>query len=131
MVMKNLKGLTIFALGAVLGFGVAVAGSSLKRPIDLARTVRGLERHAVTRLDRTLRAKVSAAKLADVVPPAPYFPPGSIWTKDISHAPLNPQSSTMISWLADAGGWGINNRMQVDWNIRVLHADSSHPAGQI
>ena len=50
--------------------------------------------------------KVRAAKLEHIVPPAPYFPPGAIWTQDISHAPLDPQSSTMIAWLADAGGWG-------------------------
>ena len=26
----------------------------------------------------------------------------------MSHAPLDPRSSTMIAWLADAGGWGHN-----------------------
>ena len=48
--------------------------------------------------------KDRAAKLAHVIPPAPYFPAGSIWTQDVIHAPLDPQSSTMINWLADAGG---------------------------
>src|SRR4051794_1413164 len=60
-------------------------------------------------------AKVRAAKLAPVVPPAPYFPPGAVWTQDISQAPLDPQSSTMINWLAEAGGWG-QGRMQVDFS---------------
>ena len=58
--------------------------------------------------------KVRAARLEHAVPPAPYFPPGSIWTTDISHAPVDPQSDTIISWLADAGGWGDGNKMQVD-----------------
>ena len=68
-----------------------------------------------------------AAKLDHIAAPAPYFPPGSIWTQDISHAPLDPQSSTIIAWLADAGGWGNNNRMQVDFGLRVLKADASTP----
>jgi hypothetical protein len=35
---------------------------------------------------------VRAAKLDHIAAPAPYFPPGAIWTQDISHAPLDPQS---------------------------------------
>ena len=41
-------------------------------------------------------AKVSAARVQHAVPPAPYFPPGSVWTQDISHAPLDPRSSEII-----------------------------------
>ncbi|MGA3009619.1 MAG: hypothetical protein ABSD72_05100 [Terracidiphilus sp.] len=67
---------------------------------------------------------VEAAKLENVA--APYFPPGAIWTQDISNAPLDPQSSTIIAWLADAGGWG-HNRMRVDFGLRVLQADASTP----
>lgn len=72
-------------------------------------------------------SKVTADKLEHINPPAGYFPPQSIWTQDISHAPLDPQSSTIIAWLNDAGGWGNNNRMQIDWNIRVVQADASTP----
>ena len=71
--------------------------------------------------------KVKAAKLDRVVAPAPYFPPGAIWRQDISHAPLDPQSSAIIAWLAGAGGWGNNNRMQVDFNLRVLQANAASP----
>ena len=74
--------------------------------------------------DHTL--KVRAARLDHVTAPAPYFPPGSVWTQDISRAPLDPQSSTIIDWLANAGGWGFG-RMQVDWSIRVLQADANTP----
>jgi hypothetical protein len=58
---------------------------------------------------------------------AAYFPSGSIWTQDISHAPLDPQSSAIIAWLAEAGGWGNNNKMHTDFSIRVLQADATTP----
>jgi hypothetical protein len=69
---------------------------------------------------------VRAARLEHIVPPAPYFPPGAIWTQDVSNAPLDPHSSTIINWLADAGGWG-NGKMQVDFSIRVLQAGEATP----
>lgn len=71
-------------------------------------------------------AKVKAAKLEHIAPPAGYFPPQSIWTQDISHAPVNPQSSAIIAWLKDAGGWGLG-RMQVNFSLRVLKANASTP----
>jgi serine/threonine-protein kinase len=71
--------------------------------------------------------EVRAAKLEHTAPPAPYFPPGAVWTQDVSHAPLDPQSSAMINWLADAGGWG-RGRMQVDFSLRVLQADANTPS---
>ncbi|MGA1983714.1 MAG: hypothetical protein ABSG84_14760 [Acidobacteriaceae bacterium] len=67
-----------------------------------------------------------AAKLKHVIAPAPYFPPGAVWTQDVSQAPLDPQSSAIISWLADAGGWGTG-KMRVDFSIRVLQADATTP----
>jgi serine/threonine-protein kinase len=70
--------------------------------------------------------KVKAAKQEHISASASYFPPQSIWTQDISHAPLDPQSSEIISWLAGAGGWGFG-RMQVDWSLRVLQANTSTP----
>jgi len=69
---------------------------------------------------------VRAARLDHIAAPAAYFPPGAIWTQDISHAPLDPQSSTIIAWLADAGGWGFG-KMNVDFSLRVLQADASTP----
>jgi serine/threonine-protein kinase len=71
---------------------------------------------------------VKAAKLEHAVAPAPYFPPGAIWTKDISHAPLDPQSDTIINWLASqGGGFGRGGKMQVDFGIRVVQADAKTP----
>jgi len=71
--------------------------------------------------------KVKAAKLEHIAPPAPYFPPGAVWTQDVSHAPLDPQSDAIIGWLSDAGGWGHNNKMQVDFSLRVMQADAKTP----
>jgi serine/threonine-protein kinase len=72
-------------------------------------------------------AKVKAARLEQAVAPAPYFPPGAIWTQDVSRAPVDPHSSGIIDWLADAGGWGNSNKMQVDFGMRVLQADAHTP----
>ncbi len=69
---------------------------------------------------------VRAARMEHVVPPAPYFPTGSIWTQDVSHAPVDPHSSEIITWLANAGGWGMG-RMQVDFRFRVVQANASTP----
>jgi len=68
--------------------------------------------------------KVRAAKLENLAPPAPYFPPGSIWTRDVSQEPADPQSAAIIGWLARAGGWG-QGKLQVDFSFRVLQANAS------
>lgn len=89
---------------SILGIGALVIGY-------------GLHYHVV---------QVKAAKLDHISAPASLFPAGSVWTQDISHAPLDPQSSTIIAWLADAGGWGFG-KMNVDFSLRVLQADASTP----
>ena len=48
------------------------------------------------------------------------------WKRDISQAPVDPQSATIIANLAAAGGFG-NGRMQIDFSIVVLTADASTP----
>ncbi|MGA3079788.1 MAG: hypothetical protein ABSD44_00230 [Terracidiphilus sp.] len=89
---------------SILGIGAIVTGY-------------GLHNHIV---------KVKAAKLEHAAAPAAYFPPGAIWTQDVSRAPVDPQSSAIIAWLADAGGWG-HGRMQVDFGLRVMQADANTP----
>ncbi len=125
--MRPLKTLVIFILGAVVGMGAIVTIHRLHNHIDFARSAQSLKAHIAFALDRALGGKVRAAKLEHVVAPAAYFPAGSIWTQDISHAPLDPQSSTIIAWLEGAGGWGHNNKVQVDFAIRVLQANASTP----
>jgi serine/threonine-protein kinase len=130
--MKTMKAAVIFASGFLLGICVAAIAYGIHRShIDLALKAQRVRDHAFMALDRAsgglLGAQVRAAKLKHIVPPAPYFPPGSIWAQDVSHAPLDPQSSTMIAWLSDAGGWGNDNKMQIDLGIRVLQADAGTP----
>jgi hypothetical protein len=71
-------------------------------------------------------AKVTAANLAHVTPPLPYFPAGSVWTQDVSSAPVDPRSQNIIDWLSGEGGWG-QGRMQIDFGLRVVTADASAP----
>jgi serine/threonine-protein kinase len=49
-----------------------------------------------------------------------------VWYQDVSAAALDPQSSEVISWLQNAGGFGLG-RMQIDFSIEVLTADASTP----
>ncbi|MGC9158353.1 MAG: hypothetical protein ACP5FH_05130, partial [Terracidiphilus sp.] len=86
--------------------------------IALVVTGYGLHHHVV---------QAKAARLEHIAAPAAYFPPGSPWTEDISHAPLDPDSSAIISWLSRAGGWGNHDRMQVDFSLRVLQATPTTP----
>ena len=125
--MKSLKVLAIFMLGVMAGIGVAITGHRLHNHINFAQKAHHLKDHMAFALDRAFGGKVRAARMEQVVAPAAYFPSGSIWTQDISHAPLDPQSSAMIAWLADAGGWGNNNKMQIDFSLRALQADASTP----
>jgi len=71
-----------------------------------------------------------AAAAASAQPPAghyPYFPADSAWTQDVSNAALDPESATVINWLAgQSGGWG-SGVMRIDFSIEVLEADGSAP----
>lgn len=60
-------------------------------------------------------------------PPASghYFPPGAVWTQDISQAPLDGESRAVIAFL-ERTGWGLG-RMQIDFSIEVLNAPAGTP----
>ena len=75
-------------------------------------------------------AKARAAKVEHVAPLAQYFPPGAIWTQDVSQAPVDKNSSAIISWLSSVGGWG-RGRMQIDFSLRVLQADANTPTVRV
>ena len=49
-----------------------------------------------------------------------------VWKRDVTTAPVDPQSSAIIANLAAAGGFG-NGRMQIDFSIAVLSANASTP----
>ncbi len=49
------------------------------------------------------------------------------WNTPVDQDAVSPQSSTIIAWLAQAGGWGNGNKMQIDTTINILCADASTP----
>lgn len=56
-----------------------------------------------------------------------YFPADSIWYKDISNAPVAPDSAAITQWMVGAGppnGWGTGE-MRIDFSITAVDA----PAG--
>lgn len=56
----------------------------------------------------------------------PEFPPNAVWSRDVSQAPLNPNSSSMIS---ATGGWGSGNMFQIDQSMHVMHVSAANEAG--
>src|SRR5947209_4092602 len=80
-------------------------------------------------LSLVLGAALLGTAAAGAQPPAghgPYFPADAPWYQDVSAAPVDPESATVINWLASVGGWG-GGRMQIDFSIEVLEADASAP----
>lgn len=69
-------------------------------------------------------ALVSSAQAA----PPPRFPSGSVWHQDITAADVHDDSAAMIARLAELGGWGNANRMQIDFSFHVRHvAEDENP----
>jgi serine/threonine-protein kinase len=50
------------------------------------------------------------------------------WNTAVDQDPVSAQSSTIINWLASAGGWGNGNKLQIDFSINILCADATTPA---
>jgi len=53
------------------------------------------------------------------------------WTADVSGAPKSDRSDAIIGALSAAGGWGTENRLQIDFSNAVLFADGSTPKMQV
>ena len=62
------------------------------------------------------------------------FPKGSIWSTDISNAPLDPESAATINWMKNNGNWGGGKlgwwphdwlRIAMEW--RLIRATASTP----
>lgn len=49
------------------------------------------------------------------------------WNKDVSALSPSPRSADIIAALQGFGGWGNGNRLQADFSIALLTADSSTP----
>lgn len=56
---------------------------------------------------------------------ASYFPSNLYFNQSVASAAVDAQSSTIINQLAANGGWGNNNRFQIDFSINVYYTDSS------
>jgi hypothetical protein len=56
-----------------------------------------------------------------------YGPPGAFYNQDVSDAPVADDSSSIIAALRAAGGWGNNDRFQIDLSLDVLTADAATP----
>jgi hypothetical protein len=72
---------------------------------------------------------IAFSVLAIVRPAAailPPLPPGDPLAQDISQAPLDSESATVIQWLNNAGGWGLG-RMQIDFSIEINDAVANTP----
>lgn len=57
----------------------------------------------------------------------PYFTTPMFFNRDVSAAPKAANSASIIAALAAAGGWGNSNRMQIDFSLDVLPANSLTP----
>ena len=60
----------------------------------------------------------------------PRFPPQAVWQQSISHAPVHPESSSMITSLNNLGGFGFG-RMQIDFGMRIVRAAPGAPTRSI
>jgi len=79
-----------------------------------------------------IRRRSAAALLAilavqALAEPAPRFPADAVWHRDISAAPLHPQSTTMLGTLQSLGGWGNGDRFQIDFGLHVARAAGEAP----
>lgn len=61
----------------------------------------------------------------DAVVDTGFFPVGAVWYQDISQAPKDAESDTVIANLASDGGWGNGDTFQIDFSIEVLFADGA------
>ena len=57
----------------------------------------------------------------------PYFQQSMFFDRDVSGSPAAGNSDAIIGSLRAAGGWGNGDRMQIDFTLDVLAADSSTP----
>ncbi len=49
------------------------------------------------------------------------------WTTDVSGAAKSDRSDAIIQTLAKMGGWGTDNKFQIDFSVPIFYADSNTP----
>ena len=104
-------------------FGLELNFAPWAHPPILADVNKGLQMKKLVLL--TLLGAVPA--LAD---PVPRFSGSAVWNQNIATAALHPSSASMISTLDSLGGFG-NGRMQIDFSLHVVHAQSDAPTRTI
>jgi hypothetical protein len=72
-----------------------------------------------------LTAGIAGAGVSRADQPLPHFPPGAVWTQDVSPIPLkHPNSDNMIARVQALGGWGTGSTsFQIDFGMHVLQDD--------
>jgi hypothetical protein len=55
-----------------------------------------------------------------------YFPDDAFMYERVDSVPVDPDSTTITTWLQNAGGWGTGS-MRIDFSIEVLQADANTP----
>jgi len=81
-------------------------------------------KHALMRRAAAFAVLVASAPAGAWLPP---LPPGDPLAADISQAPLDAESSAVITWLTAAGGFGLG-RMQIDFSLEVNTATAQTPS---
>lgn len=57
----------------------------------------------------------------------PYFREPMFFNRDVTTAPVAPDSAAQIAALRAAGGWGAGDRLLIDFDLTVLRADPTTP----
>jgi len=104
-----------------------VAGYGLHNHVDFSQKAHHLKNHIATALVKAIGHRVIAAKQEHAAAPSNYFPADAIWTQDISHAPVDPQSAAMISWLGAREDGEATTGCKLISAFRVLQADATTP----
>jgi hypothetical protein len=104
--------------GTVSGAGVYTAPSSPGTYHVVARS----------QADTTKTATATVTVTASTPPPMAggLFTAPNSWNTPVNDAPVSARSGSILAALDAAGGWGFG-RMQIDFSIKVLHADASTP----
>jgi serine/threonine protein kinase len=73
----------------------------------------------------------SSPSAAPAEPGGGMFSGPQPWTADVSGAPKSDRSDAIIGALSAAGGWGTENRLQIDFSNAIFFADGSTPRMQV
>ena len=73
----------------------------------------------------------STAAAAPADPGAGMFAGSQPWTVDVSGVEKSERSDAIMAALSAAGGWGTDNKLNIDFSIPVFFADANTPHKQV